>query len=99
MLILNCFYFGLVGFGTSKRLTHGTTTLSNAEEDYDRKTIDGKTYYVKPKSLYPDRDDGREKQPNEVGRTNLIAAGKFANYNDLSASFAPRFNFSNLNFD
>jgi len=52
------------GFGTSKRLTHGTTTLSQEQEDYDRKTIDGKTYYIKPKSLYPDRDDGREKFPD-----------------------------------
>ena len=50
-------------------MTHGTTTLSNAEEDYDRKQIGDKIYYIKPKSLYPDRDDGREKQDGEPGQT------------------------------
>ena len=54
-------------YGTSRRNTHGTTTGSNAEVDHDYTTIDGKRIYIKPKSLYPDRDDGREKQPGEDG--------------------------------
>ena len=66
MMFVNALKFG-IGYGTSRRLTHGTTTMSNAEEDYDRKVIGDKTYYIKPKSMYPDRDDGREKQPGAPG--------------------------------
>ena len=53
--------------------------MSNAEEDHDRKTIGDKVYYIKPKSLYPDRDDGRERQPAEGDddRTQSRVRGKF----------------------
>lgn len=64
-LYLNVLGIVVTGYGTSRRLTHGTTTMSNAEEDHDRKVIGDKTFYIKPKSMYPDRDDGREKQPTE----------------------------------
>lgn len=70
-----CIY--VTGFG-SKRFTHGTTTLSNAEEDYDRKQIGDKIYYIKPKSLYPDRDDGREKQEGDVQKTLSHVNRKFS---------------------
>ena len=58
---IQTFYLSVIGFGSTRRHTNGTTTVSNAEEDYDRKTVGDKVYYIKPKSLYPDRDDGREK--------------------------------------
>ena len=45
----------IVGFGTSRRLTHGTTTLSQEQEDHDHTVIDGIKYSIKPKPLNPDR--------------------------------------------
>lgn len=67
--------------------------MSNAEEDHDRKTIDNKVFYIKPKSMYPDRDDGREKQPAEDGgedRTHSRVKCKYLN-------MAPNLSNSNLN--
>ena len=52
--------------------------MSNAEEDYDRKQIGDKIYYIKPKSLYPDRDDGREKQEGDVQKTLSHVNRKFS---------------------
>ena len=47
----------VTGFGnTTKRLTHGTTTLSQEQEDHDHTIVDGIKRKIKPKSLYPSRD-------------------------------------------
>ena len=52
----------VTGFGTSKRLTHGTTTFSQEQEDHDHTIIDGKKIRIKPHSLYPERDAEEEKK-------------------------------------
>lgn len=58
-MMITCLNHALVavtGFGTSKRLTHGTTTLSEQQEDYDHTIINGEKIKIRPKSLYPERD-------------------------------------------
>lgn len=58
-----------VGFGnTSRRLTHGTTTLSQEQEDYDHwlDPENGVRYNIKPKSIMK-RDAPEEKGIKEKG--------------------------------
>lgn len=61
-------YLAVTGFGnTTKRLTHGTTTLSQEQEDYDHIGSGADRRSIKPKSLYPSRDAENAPAPRRGG--------------------------------
>lgn len=87
-LILNIFCATFIEFGTSKKLTHGTTTLSQEQEDHDHIYIDGEKIKIKPHSLYPDRDAQNEPKKREDDDRSQSRAKRKCFYQD-----APLFRF------